>query len=124
MIQRSGVTSQRKAPSHCPCRRMNMPPTSTGRKPGGRPLSGSPTLKRRDVLLASAEFFENLFVVLTERGRRRVDAWAAVRKDKSCERHPEIAVHSVAARVAMDNLAAQELRIGHRLAHGTHPRRR
>src|SRR5262249_3962271 len=86
MIQRSGVTSQRKAPSHCPCRRMNMPPTSTGRKRGGRTLSGSPTRKRSDV--ANAEFLENLFVVLAERGRGRVDARAAVREDKSCEAVP------------------------------------
>jgi hypothetical protein len=74
--------------------------------------------------VANAEFFENFFVVVAKRGRRRVDARAAVRKGKRSERHAETAINSVAACVVMDNSATLELRIGNRLAHGTHVRRR
>src|SRR5215475_497895 len=111
MIQRSAATSQRKAPSHCQCRRMNMPPTSTGRKPSGRPWLGSPTRRRTDALSAHAEFVENLFVMLAERRRRCVDAWAIMRKRKGRQGHTEITIHSVAARMAVEDLAACEVRV-------------
>src|SRR5262245_30305386 len=62
--------------------------------------------------------------MLAERGRRRVDAWAAMRKGKGSERHTAVAVRSVAVFMAMGNLPAREVSVSHRLGHGTFARRR
>src|SRR5262249_40851564 len=124
MIQRFAATSQRKALSHCQHRRKNMPPILTAKKANGRPSSGSPTRRGSDALSAHAEFLENLCVMRPEHRRRVVEAWPTMRKGESRERHTEIAVHAVAARMAMDNLAAREVRVSHCLAQGAYPRRR
>ena len=67
---------------------------------------------------------ENLVIVLAERGRRRVDARAAMREREGRERHAEAALDARAASVAVNDAAGRKLRIGERFAHGAHARGR
>src|SRR5262245_37454471 len=63
------------------------------------------------VLPPEADLREDFLVVLAERGRRRVDARAAMRKGEGGERHAEAALDAGRGGMAVDDAAARELRI-------------
>ena len=65
-----------------------------------------PELLRRGLRRPVAELGENLLIVLAERGRRRLDARAAMREHERRERHAEAAVDTGRAGVAMQDAAA------------------
>ena len=50
---------------------------------------------RKLTAVTDSELFENLRIVLAKRGRRRIDARAAMRKRKCRERHAERAINAV-----------------------------
>jgi hypothetical protein len=73
---------------------------------------------------APAEFAENLFVVLAERWRRRVNARTAVGEGERGDRHAEPTLHSGDGGVAVNDTAGRQLWIGDGFSHRAHPRGR
>src|SRR5712691_2894364 len=73
---------------------------------------------------AMAELAENLFIVLTERRWRRIDPRTAMGEGERGKRHAETTFDSVGGRVAVNDAAGRELRVGHRFSHCAHARGR
>src|SRR4029077_366997 len=86
--------------------------------------SPAPRQSSESLARVHTELCENLRIVLAQRGRRCIDARAAMRKCKSCDRNAEAAVNAVAGLVVMNNAAGLDLWIGHRLTHRAYARRR
>src|SRR6185437_5826708 len=72
---------------------------------------------------AFAKFSENLLVVLSKQRWRRIDARTAMSKGESRDGHRQFPLHARAWRVAVNDAAGCELRIGQRFAHRAHARR-
>ena len=60
---------------------------------------------------AALEFLSNLFAMLPERRRRRINAWPAMREGEGRERDAETAFNSGRSGVAVNDAAGRELRI-------------
>src|SRR5215204_4855633 len=70
--------------------------------------------------LASAELTENLFIVLSERRRRRINSWTSIGEGERRDRHAETTLHSSSSCMAVNDAAGGQLWIRDGFSHRAH----